>query len=156
MFRDGILQLLVFGVGGERFAVPIGAADEVIEMPAVRAVPDAPATMMGVATVRGELVTTYDPRVALRVERHAHVRQLASDLALVFTRQGRRVALAVEDVFDPIAIAEGDLKRLHGADATDATLLGVVRREDELIAVLDAERLLDVLAARREEEEGKS
>ena len=50
MFRDGAEQLLVFQVGAERFAVALAAVDEAIEVPPLRPLPDAGATVLGVAT----------------------------------------------------------------------------------------------------------
>lgn len=145
MFRDGVARLLVFRVGPERFGVELQAVDEVIDAPAVQSVPDAPPTVLGVATIRGELVTVYDPRPLLRVE------GTLDGAVLLFYRDDRRVGLAIDDVYDAIRIEEGDLLKAPGggADSSDGILVGLVRRGGggELIGILDANALLDAAAA---------
>ena len=143
MFRDGSARLLVFRVGSERFAVDLVLVDEVIDTPSVQPIPDAPEGVHGVATVRGELVTIYDPRVVL------HVEGRVDGTALLFARNGRRVALLVDDVYDATTIAEEEVLRPPGgaSAAADGILVGLIRRDGELIALLDADALLDAVAA---------
>jgi purine-binding chemotaxis protein CheW len=143
MFRDGSARLLVFRVGGERFAVELVLVDEVIDAPSVQPIPDAPEGVHGVATVRGELVTIYDPRVVLNVEGRV------DGTALLFARNGRRVALLVDDVYDAMTIEEEEVLRPPGgaSSAADGILVGLIRRDGELIALLDADALLDAVAA---------
>ena len=143
MFRDGSARLLVFRVGAERFAIDLPAVDEVIDAPGVQPIPDAPPTVLGVTTVRGELVTLYDPRPILRVD------GALDGAALLFMHQGRRVALAIDDVYEALTIAETDVLSVPGggADASDGVLVGLVRRDGQLIALLDATALLAAVAA---------
>jgi len=141
MFRDGAERFIVFRVGGERFAVPMADVDEVIEAPAVQRVPDAGATTLGIAGVRGTFLTVYDPRPLLGV---------GGDVAgavLLFVRDDRRVGLAIDDVFDPLTFDQHELRPAPGADASDGILIGVVRRGSDLIAVLDTQALLDAAVA---------
>jgi purine-binding chemotaxis protein CheW len=137
MFRDGSARLLVFRVGPERFAVSLESVDEVIDAPAVQRVPDSPSAVLGVYALRGALVTVYDPRPLLNVD------AALGGAALLFRRDGRRVALAIDDVFDAITVDEGELRPAPGATAADGILLGVLRRGTDLVAVLDANALLD-------------
>lgn len=145
MFRDGAARLLVFRIGAERFGVGLSAVDEVVDVPAIQSIPDAPATVLGIATIRGELITLYDPRPLLRVNGPL------DGAALLFVRDGRRVGLAIDDVYDAITIEEADVLKAPrgGADASDGILVGLVRRSGggELIGLLDANALLDAAIA---------
>lgn len=146
MFRDGAERLLVFRLGGERFAVPLGDVDEVIDGPSVQPLPDSTEHLLGVATIRGELVSVYDPRPLLRVD--GEVR----GAALLFARGGRRIALAIDDVYDAILVEESELLPSRVIDTSDGLLAGLVRRGSDLIAVLDTEALLDAAMAAGEGE----
>lgn len=143
MFRDGPERFLVFAVGNERFAVALSAVEEVIDVPPVQPLPDAPRAMLGIATLRGALVTLYDPHPLLNVE------GTTRDAALLFTRRAgegdvdRRVGLVIDALFDPILVEPSDVRSAPGAGASDRVLVGLVRRDSELIAILDAEALLD-------------
>jgi chemotaxis signal transduction protein len=145
MFRDGAARLLVFRVGAERFAVALDAVEEVIDAPAVQPLPDAPPNVLGVAAIRGELVPMYDPRSVLRVAGSV------DGAALLFGRGGRRLGLAIDDVYDAITLAEDELLSAPGVEAADGILRGVTRRGDSLVAVLDADALLHAVSAVRSE-----
>ena len=149
MFRDGAERLLVFGVGAERFGIMLSAVDEVIDAPAVRPMPDAARTVLGIATIRGSLVTIHDPRPLLNVMGEVRERGTIDDAALLFTHDGRRLGLAVHALHDTILVERHELRSAPGggSDGTDKSLLGVVRRGSDLIAVLDVEALLDAVAA---------
>ena len=146
MFRDGAERLLVFRVGAERFAVPLAGVDEVIDGPSVQPLPDSTEHLLGVAMVRGELVSVYDPRPLLRVD------GAVNGAALLFARGDRRVALAIDDVYDAITIEETDLLPSRTIDASDGVLVGLVRRGSDLIAVLDTDALLDAATSAAEGE----
>ena len=117
MFRDGVARVLVFRVGSERFAVSLPAVTEVIESPELQRMPDAPEHVRGVATLRGELLSVYDPLALMGGGGSgggAPVNGASSGVArgpgggatLVFSRGGgHRVGLAVDDVYDAIVIA---------------------------------------------------
>jgi purine-binding chemotaxis protein CheW len=147
MFRDGPARLLVFRVGAERFGVELQAVDEVIDAPVVQSIPDAPATVLGVATIRGELITVYDPRPLLRVQ--GRLDEAGDGAALLFARDDRRVGLAIDDVYDAIRIEDGELLKAPGggAAASDGILVGLIRRAGNLIGILDANALLDAAIA---------
>ena len=152
MFRDGVARVLVFRVGGERFAVSLPAVAEVIESPELQRMPDAPEHVRGVATLRGELLSVYDPLALMgapggsasagagRESRAAG----GPGATLVFSRGGgHRVGLAVDDVYDAITINESELRGVPGSDGSDGALVGLVLRGSELIGVLDVRALLD-------------
>src|ERR1700754_2940145 len=141
MFSDGPERLLVFGVGGERFAVALSAVEEVIDAPSVHRLPDSSRAVLGITTVRGTLVMIYDPRPLLNVG------GAVDDAALLFLRDGTRVGLAVHALYDTILAEEGEMRAAPVSDGSDKSLLGVIRRDTDLIAVLDASALLDAAAA---------
>lgn len=142
MFSDGAAKLLVFRLGAELFGIPLGAADEVVETPAIKPLPDAPAGQLGLASLRGELVMVYDARQLLDLDGSSS----AGESLVVFRRGGRRVALAVDDVQDTITIDEREIYAAPGVDASDRTVMGLVRRGSELIVLLDADAVLALAA----------
>ena len=62
-------------------------------------------------------------------------------------RNGRRVGLAVDDLYDALTIETAELRPAPGVGAADEVVVGVVRRGAELTTVLDVEKLLDAAAA---------
>jgi purine-binding chemotaxis protein CheW len=149
VFRDGTARVLVFRVGGERFAVSLPVVAEVIESPELQRMPDAPEHVRGVATLRGELLSVYDPLALLGARSDAAGNSHDNPGAtLVFIRgAGHRVGLAVDDVYDAITIAESELRSVPRSDGSDGALRGLVLRGRELIGVLDVHALLDGVVA---------
>jgi purine-binding chemotaxis protein CheW len=141
MFRDGEARVVAFHVGAERFAVELASVDEVVDAPPLRAMPDTPRGVLGLATIRGEPTTMYDARVLLEVDGEAGA------TALLFRRANRRIGLVVGDVDEAFVIQEDALRGAPGADSSNGLLIGVVRRGHELVALLDAGVLIDVAAS---------
>ena len=133
--HDGVADVLVFVVAGERFAIELAQVEEVIDLPAIQHVPEMPPAMLGVITVRGSLTSTYTPRQALGVDCHDGA------CALVFRRRRSRVALVIDDVDDAMTLDLGAMRDAPGA-ARAGVVLGVTRHREALLTLLDADALL--------------
>ena len=147
MSRDDAARRLVFRVGKERFAVPLSDVDEVVDAQPIQRVPDSSATVLGVATVRGVLTTVFDPRPVLSVDGSVDA------ALLLFVRSGKRVAVAIDDVFDPVSVTERDLLPTPTGVESDGIVVAVVRRESTLTAVLDTDALFRAIEVFDEEGE---
>ena len=134
--RVGTADLLVFRVGRELFAVELVAVEEALDMPVVHRLPEMPKSMLGVFTLRGALVSVFAPEDALGI-----AYQDAATV-VVFCGGDRRVALAADDVDDVLTANLKTVRAAPGAGLKDGALLGVVRRGDDLIALLDAQSLV--------------
>lgn len=134
--RVGVAELLMFRIGTERFAVELCVVEEVIDLPTIHHVPEMPPAMLGVVAVREQLTPVYSPH-------HVLGSPLASREALLIFRQGAtRSGLLIDDVDDAIVADLRELRDAPGADENDAVVLGVIRHEDVLVAVLDADALI--------------
>ncbi len=88
-------SVLVFRLGGERYAVPARHAREVLRLPRIVPVPALPQTIRGIINLRGEIVAVSDLRPFLGlpvVERTAEERLIVAHAGAVTT------ALLVEKV----------------------------------------------------------
>jgi purine-binding chemotaxis protein CheW len=133
--RTGTLELLVFRLANELFGIDLTTVEEAIDLPTVRHVPEMPPAMLGVITVRGSLTSLYSPERALGLA------LAASASALIFKRERGRVALVVDDVDDVFTLDLTQLRDAPGVEG-DGILLGVVRRADALLGLVDAEALI--------------
>jgi purine-binding chemotaxis protein CheW len=134
--RDGQSDTLVFRVGGERFAIDLGAVEEAIELPSVHHLPEMPDHLLGVFELRERLVPIYSP---VRVLRVALTEEAAA--VLVLRSHDKRLGLAVDDVDDVLTIDGAAVRRAPIPDNEDNVLLGVIRRGADLLALVDAESL---------------
>ena len=134
--RTGQLEILLFRIGNERFAVDLAAIEEAIDIPAVHFVPEMPSAMLGVTTVRGSLTPMYSPAAALGLSLHD------GTSALIVRRGSRRVGIVVDEVDDVTTLDLALLREPPLADAGDGIVLGVLRQRESLLALVDPEALL--------------
>lgn len=134
--RTGTVEMLVFRVGRERFGIELAAVEEAIDIPPVHHVPEMPPSMLGVITVRGTLTSVYSPTIALGLP----IEDGTS--ALIFRRGCARLAVVVDEVDDVSTLDLATLRDAPSLDAGDGLLLGVVRRHESLLALVDADALL--------------
>jgi purine-binding chemotaxis protein CheW len=134
--RDGVAQLLIFRIATELFAVELITAEEALDMPTLHRLPEMPASMLGVFTLRGALVSVFEPQTMLGIscERAA--------TAVVFCGGERRVAIATDDVDDVATVDLRTVRDAPGAGTKEGALLGIIHRESDLIALLDADAIL--------------
>lgn len=142
--RSGTADLLVFKVGGERFALDLALVEEAVELPDVHVVPESHAALLGVFRLRGKLTPIYSPARALGVELRSAV------AALVMRFGSLRLALAVEDVEDVLRLELGAVRDVPGVGDADGILIGVARVERSLVALLDADALVAACRAGQE------
>jgi purine-binding chemotaxis protein CheW len=134
--RRGQAEILLFRVANERFGIELSAVDEAIDIPPVHHVPEMPAAMLGVITVRGIITSVYSPAAALGLALHD------GTSALIFRRGRSRLAVVVDEVDDVTTLDLSLLRDAPALDAGDGIVLGVVRQRDALLALLDADSLL--------------
>lgn len=130
------VEMLMFRVGDERFAVDLLSVEEVIDLPVIHHVPEMPPAMLGVVAVRGMLTPVYSPQFALGLA-------LAQRAAvLIFLRGAARVGVLIDDVDDAIPMDLREMRTSHASPEGDNVVLGVVRHEEMLVAVVDVDALI--------------
>jgi len=134
--RAGLVELLMFRVGQERFAVELLCVEEAIDLDAPHHVPEMPPAMLGVITVRDTLTPVFSPDEALGVPAES------KSAALIFRSNRGRFALAIDDVDDVMTLDLAQLRDAPGIDAADSLVLGVARNGNGIVALVDAEALI--------------
>jgi purine-binding chemotaxis protein CheW len=134
--RTGLVELLMFRVGTERFAVELLCVEEAIDLVEPHHVPEMPPAMLGVITVRGTMTPVFTPDDALGVAAES------KGAALIFRSERGRFALAIDDVDDVMTLDLAQLRDAPGVDGADNLVLGVARNGSGIVALVDAEALI--------------
>lgn len=132
-------EFLTFVLDKEEFAVPIGRVREVLKAPAITEVPRAPAHVVGVVTVRGEVVAILDARSRLGLAPGTG----GLRIVIVDTGQGA-LGLLVDQVESVVRLPRGSIEPCPqgiSAAASDC-VTGIGRWRDRLFMVVDVEALL--------------
>jgi purine-binding chemotaxis protein CheW len=134
-------EFLTFLLGGEEFAVAIERVREVVASPPITEVPRAPAHILGVVTVRGEVVAVLDPRRRLGLGQDAP----PGDGKIVILDAGEGPAgLKVDRIASVVRLRPGTIEPCPQGIAGERAefIAGIGREGDRLFTVLDVPALL--------------
>lgn len=141
-----VREAVVFMLGGQRYALPIEAVQEIQQIVAMNEVPETMPGIVGMINLRGEVIPAVDLRRALGME----AREYALQTPMVIARLGSSlVALVVDEVEDVRILPAGSVQAPGEYLDIAERLIGVCRVESELIFLLDPERLLERRAGKR-------
>ena len=122
-------------VGAEEYALPVRCVPEVGERGEITPVPGAPAPVIGVRNLRGEVLPVFDLAAALGAPDSG-----SGERIVVVEADGRRAALVVDAVIEVGELADPE-------EAVESTLLvGAALVDGALIGVIDVPALLAAIA----------
>lgn len=135
------VQLACFRVGEQLYALNIMSIREIIRPLRLTAVPKAPPFIEGVINLRGAVIPVVDLRRRFDLAIPENDRKTR---VLITSLQGRILGLQVDDVTEVRRYNRNEvLPAPHFIKGPDAEFfLGVCRREDELILILNLEKIL--------------
>jgi purine-binding chemotaxis protein CheW len=132
-------EFLTFLLGSEEYAVPIEHVREVLRAPAITEVPRAPTHVLGVVTVRGEVVAVIDTRGRLGLGGES----TGARIVIVDAGEGP-LGLLVDAVTSVVRLPSGSIEPCPQGISTAASecVIGIGRQRDRLFMVVDAAALL--------------
>jgi len=135
------LHIVGFQIGRETYGVPITSLHEIVRVPEITAVPDAPDYLEGVINLRGKIVSVMDLRKRFGVKQ-ATLKK--GNRILVVEYAGRLAGLIVDSASEVVKIPSDDVEAPPAAfqegGLNCVTGLGKVR--GRLIVLLDMSKLL--------------
>lgn len=143
--QDQSSRWVTFELAGQIYGLEILKVQEVLADAEIESVPGAPSVILGVANLRGSIVTILDLRRRLGLA----PRELEVPVCcVVVDGRGEPVGLRVDRVIDVRRIADGAIKRVPATGGNRASgVLGVISRPGEMLTLLDADLLVAALDA---------
>jgi len=135
------LHLVGFQVGRETYGVPITSLHEIVRVPEITAVPDAPDYLEGVINLRGKIVSVMDLRKRFG-DKNAAVKK--NNRILVVEHSGRLAGLIVDSASEVLKIP-ADAVEAPPAVFQDGGLncvTGLGKVGGRLVVLLDMSKLL--------------
>lgn len=144
------LHIVGFKVGRETYGVPITSLHEIVRVPEITAVPDAPDYIEGVINLRGKIVSVIDLRKRFGEPETAPNRR---NRILVVEHGGRLSGLIVDAASEVLKIPMAEVEPSPAAlqDGGLNCVTGLGKYHGRLIVLLDMSKLLDKSAARQPE-----
>jgi len=134
-------QIVGFRVGRESYGIPIKALHEIVRVPEITAVPDAPDYLEGVINLRGKIVSVVDLRKRFGKPAAALDRR---NRILVVEHRGRLVGMIVDSASEVLKIPETEIESAPammqegGLDC----VTGLGKCNGRLIILLDVNKVL--------------
>jgi purine-binding chemotaxis protein CheW len=131
-------QLVVFSLGEEEYALPIGSVHEIIRYAEPRSVASTDPSVRGVISLRGKILPVFDlaAKLGLAGER-------AQDAKIVIVETGDTTAgVVVDDVAEVITVSEDQLDAEGGRMVTGDCVEAIAKIENRLIVLLQPERIV--------------
>jgi purine-binding chemotaxis protein CheW len=101
-------EYLAFTLGGDIYAAPVALIREILKPPPLTPVPRAPHPILGIVSVRGQLVTVVDLRRRLRLAESQPTRR--TRILLVDATGGEVMGLFVDEVLQVYRLADGEIE----------------------------------------------
>jgi purine-binding chemotaxis protein CheW len=135
------LQIVGFRVGRETYGVPITTVHEIVRVPEITAVPDAPDYLEGVINLRGKIVSIIDLRKRFG---EASAQPSNRNRILVAEVNGKLLGLVVDSASEVLKIPRSHIESPPALvqEGRLNCLTGVGKLQGRLIILIDLARLL--------------
>jgi purine-binding chemotaxis protein CheW len=139
--EDREVQLVIFQLGREEFAVEVTQVREIIRMQDITRMPKAPSFVEGIINLRGQIIAVLDLAQRLSLE----AAERGSETRIIVVEAGDvKVGMIVDSVSEVMRINEDEVEPSPAlaADVEAVYLKGVVKQDNRLIILLDLTRIL--------------
>jgi purine-binding chemotaxis protein CheW len=127
------IDIVEFELGGERYALDIQLAREIVEMIPITPIPRAPAYISGVINLRGEITNIMNLNTLLGLP-DQEVRKNQKIIVLVpEATGGSNVGIIVDDVSSVIQVSDSDVDKVGEGfgQASSSFVKGIIKMKTE-------------------------
>jgi len=135
------LQVVGFRVGNETYGVRIAAVREIVRVPEITSVPNAPEIIEGVINLRGKIIPVMDLRKRFGM---AEIVTDKKNRILVVDLENKLLGLIVNSASEVLKISPSDIEPPGTvfAEGESGYVTGVGKLKGRLIILLDINKLL--------------
>lgn len=139
--NDEVLQWVTFKLDNETYGINVMQVQEVLRYTEIAPVPGAPAYVLGIINLRGNVVTVIDTRSRFGLESA----EITDNTRVVIIESEKQViGILVDSVAEVVYLkkSEIDLAPNVGNDESAKFIQGVSNRDGELLILVDLNKLL--------------
>jgi purine-binding chemotaxis protein CheW len=139
---DKDLQIIGFRVGRETFGLPISEVREILRVPEITAMPNAPEAVEGVMNLRGRIVPVIDLG---RMFGSKSAEAADKRRVIVVEHAGRNLALLVHSASHILRIAQSEVEPTRDVlpEGHAEYVSGMGKLNDRLVILLDLKKILE-------------
>jgi purine-binding chemotaxis protein CheW len=133
MSETSAQQLVVFSLGSEEYALPIGSVHEIIRFTEPRTVASDAAWIRGVIGLRGKIIPIFDLASRMGLEHSA------PDKIVIVESSAGQVGVMVDEVEEVLTVTSDQLEGVPAANSE--SIQAIAKIDDRLVILLDPEGL---------------
>ena len=138
---DSIIQWVTFRLESEKYGIKVMQVQEVLRMTEIAPVPGAPHYVLGIINLRGNVVTVIDTRRRFGLP---DVENSDETRIVIVEANNNVVGILVDSVAEVVDLKTSEIETAPnvGNDESSKYIQGVSSRENELLILVDVNKLL--------------
>lgn len=139
--NDEVLQWVTFQLEDETYGINVMQVQEVLRYNEIAPVPGAPSYVLGIINLRGNVVTVIDTRLRFGLPQT----KVTDNSRIVIIESDKQViGILVDSVAEVVYLKKSEIDTAPnvGTDESSRFIQGVSNREDELLILVDLDKML--------------
>ncbi len=133
-------ELLTFQLDGAAYAFPVERVREIVRMRLITPIPRVPEAILGVISLRGQIIQVLDLRLRLGLPPGRPDRR--TRIVVLHGEDGQATGLLVDAVTEVLRVTEDEIRAVPPGEA--GLVESLCARNDEFVSLLDLERVLSL------------
>ncbi|MGL1888651.1 MAG: chemotaxis protein CheW [Reichenbachiella sp.] len=147
------VQLIVFKLAGEEYALPIDQIKEIVLTPRISEMPQTPEYVVGIANIRGDVISIMDFEKKFGLNNHHIGAEEINDngktnYTMVIESEEFNIGVLVNQVPNTLSISSSKIDSaenvMQHSSLDESVVKGVVRAKDRMIIMIDVHAMLGV------------
>jgi len=143
-----MVQLIVFKLGEEEYALQIDQIKEVVLTPGIAKIPQTPSYIKGVANIRGNIIAIVDLENKFNLLNDANGDQKnKGNYTLVVESESFKIGVLVKEVPNTLTVSEKDIDKsstvLQYSNLDQDCIQGIVKSEERMIIMVDMIKMME-------------
>jgi purine-binding chemotaxis protein CheW len=131
------VQVVVFNIGDEQFAVETSKVQSINDLMKITKVPKAPEYIKGLINLRGNILSILDINLLLNM----NLSNENNDNIIILKLEEELVGITVDAVDEVMEFTEEQLEKVYN-DMDRPYIKGVINLKDRIITLIDIDKLL--------------
>ena len=139
--NDEVLQWVTFQLDQETYGINVMQVQEVLRYSEIAPVPGAPNYVLGIINLRGNVVTVIDPRLRFGLPQ---TEVTDSTRVVIIESEKQVIGILVDSVAEVVYLKKSEIDTAPnvGTDESSRFIQGVSNRDDELLILVDLDKML--------------
>jgi purine-binding chemotaxis protein CheW len=131
------MQIVVFNLGEEHFAVETEKVQSINDMMEITIVPNAPSYIKGLINLRGNIKSLVDINLLLNANSTGDQQNI-----IILTVEDEEIGITVDEVEEVLVIDENQIQKMDNQE-TSPYIKGILNYDNMLLTIIDIDKLLN-------------